>query len=85
MRFSSPAERRVSVTVLLRMSTFCTEPFLMSPDWMTPFLIWSLEVMIVAAYAVPAQATASAVTEMTSAGLGRRSFIGFSPTLMSLP
>jgi hypothetical protein len=42
-------------------------------------LICLLDVTLVAAYAVPAHAATSAMHEMTSAGLGRRSFMRFSP------
>ena len=53
-------------------------PFLMSTFWIVPFLICLL-VITVAATALPAQAATSATIEMTSAGLGRRSFMKFSP------
>jgi hypothetical protein len=84
MRRSRPADRRVSEIVLLLRSEFCSEPFLTSADETTPFLICSLDVMIVAAYAVPAQATTSAVIETMSAGLGRRSFMILPLQLMCL-
>ncbi len=46
----------------------------MSMFWIVPFLICDV-VITVAATALPAQAATSAAIEMTSAGLGRRSFM----------
>src|SRR5215213_6237305 len=53
-------------------------PALMSAFWIVPFLICEL-VITVAATALPAQAATSAAIEMTSAGLGRRSFMEVLP------